>query len=220
MTEGLTYRDAGVDLDAARETKRRLAELVRGTRTDAVRSDFGSFGGRFRPAPGRDLVASADGVGTKLKVAIMADRHDTVGIDLVNHCVNDILTEGARPLVFMDYVACGVLRPDTVTAVVRGRAEACRANGCALLGGETAEMPDFYAPDEYDLAGFIVGEVAFDHLAERSVRTGDRLIGLASSGLHTNGYSFVRELFFRRLGLGPGDPFPGTGSTVADVLLE
>ncbi|WP_420634624.1 phosphoribosylformylglycinamidine cyclo-ligase [Candidatus Palauibacter sp.] len=220
MSGGLTYRDAGVDLEAARETKARLSDLVRRTRTDAVSSDFGSFGGRFRATPGRELVASADGVGTKLKIAFMADRHDTVGADLVNHCVNDILVEGARPLVFLDYVACGVLDPDTVISVVAGLAEACRENGCALLGGETAEMPDFYAEGEYDLAGFVVGEIAYPELARREIAAGDHLIGLASSGIHTNGYSFVRALFFGRLGLGAHDLFPGAEASVSEVLLR
>lgn len=220
MTGGLTYREAGVDLDAARETKSRLAELVQATRTDAVSSDFGSFGGRFSGTPGRELVASADGVGTKLKVAFLADVHDTVGACLVNHCVNDILVEGARPLIFMDYVACGTLDPDTVTEVVAGLAGACKANGCALLGGETAEMPDFYSPGEYDLAGFVVGEIAYPQVAARDLREGDRILGLASSGFHTNGYSFLRELFFGRLGLGAGDPYPGIDSTVGEVLLR
>ena len=220
MNEGLTYRDAGVNLEAARAAKARISRLVRGTRTDAVSSDFGSFGGRFRPTPGRELVASADGVGTKLKIAFMADRHDTVGADLVNHCVNDILVEGARPLIFMDYVACGVLDPDTVTSVVSGLADACRANGCALLGGETAEMPDFYAPGEYDLAGFVVGEIVYPELSRRHLEPGDRLIGLASSGIHTNGYSFVRALFFDRLGLGAHVAFPGAEGSVSDVLLR
>lgn len=220
MSDGLTYRDAGVDLEAARATKARLSELVRRTRTDAVRSDFGSFGGRFRATPGRELVASADGVGTKLKIAFMADRHETVGVDLVNHCVNDILVEGARPLIFMDYIACGVLDPDTVTGVVTGLADACRENGCALLGGETAEMPDFYAEGEYDLAGFIVGEMVYPELARRELAPGDRLIGLASSGIHTNGYSFVRALFFGRLGLGANDRFPGSAASVSEVLLR
>ena len=161
MNSGLTYQDAGVDLDAAARAKARLGELVEQTRTESVVAGFGSFGGRFRASAGRELVASADGVGTKLKLAFMTGRHDTVGIDLVNHCVNDILTEGAVPLVFMDYFACGVLEPDTVVSVVSGLAAACRENGCALLGGETAEMPDFYPPGEYDLAGFVVGQIEF-----------------------------------------------------------
>ncbi len=220
MSSGLTYRESGVDLEAAKRAKARLAELVEATRTAAVSSRFGSFGGRFRSTPGRELVASADGVGTKLKIAFVSGRHDSVGADLVNHCVNDILTEGATPLVFLDYIACGKLDPDTVVSVVAGLAEACRRNGCALLGGETAEMPDFYAPGEYDLAGFIVGEVAFPRVAERHIAAGDVLIGLASNGFHTNGYSFVRTLIFERLGLGVDDPFPEGEATVADVLLK
>ena len=220
MNKGFTYRDAGVDLDAAQETKDALFELVRSTRTEFVSSDVGSFGGRFRSTEGRELVASADGVGTKLKVAFLANRHDTVGADLVNHCVNDILVEGARPLIFMDYVACGTLNPDVVTGVVSGLARACRTNQCALLGGETAEMPDFYAPGEYDLAGFIVGEVAFPEVAARDLCPGDKILGIGSSGIHTNGYSFVRELFFNRMGLKVTDPFPGLDATVGDVLLR
>ena len=217
---GLTYRDAGVDLDAARRTKARMAELVEGTHTAAVTSRFGSFGGRFRATAGRELVASADGVGTKLKVAFLSGRHDTVGADLVNHCVDDILAEGARPLVFLDYIACGTLDPDTVVQVVSGLAGAYRANGCALLGGETAEMPDFYAPGEYDLAGFIVGESAYPTVAERRVAPGDVLIGLRSDGFHTNGYSLIRKIVFERLRLDVDDRFPGTTESVAEVLLR
>jgi phosphoribosylformylglycinamidine cyclo-ligase len=220
MESGLTYREAGVDLEAAARAKTRLGELVEQTRTEAVAADFGSFGGRFRAPAGRELVASADGVGTKLKLAFLTGRHDTVGVDLVNHCVNDILTEGAVPLVFMDYFACGSLDPDTVVAVVSGLAAACRENGCALLGGETAEMPDFYAPGEYDLAGFVVGQIEFQAVAAREIRPGDRIVGLASSGLHTNGYSFVRRLLLDRLGLGVSDPFPGTDASVGEVLLR
>jgi len=220
MSEGLTYAGAGVDLEAARTAKSRIAELVEGTRTEAVVSAFGSFGGRFLATPGRELVASADGVGTKLKIAFLSDRHDTVGADLVNHCVNDILAEGGKPLIFMDYIACGVLEPDTVAAVVRGLSRACRTNRCALLGGETSEMPDFYAAGEYDLAGFIVGEVAFPALTRHELESGDRLIGLASNGLHTNGYSFVRKLVFDRMGLSVDDPFPGSDASVADILLR
>lgn len=220
MDSGLTYREAGVDLEAAARAKARLGELVEQTRTGAVAAGFGSFGGRFRTSDGRELVASTDGVGTKLKLAFMTGRHDTVGIDLVNHCVNDILTEGAVPLVFMDYFACGVLDPDTVVAVVSGLASACRENGCALLGGETAEMPDFYAPGEYDLAGFVVGQIEFPSVADREIRRGDRIVGLASSGLHTNGYSFVRRLLFDRLGFAVSDPFPGAGESIGEVLLR
>lgn len=218
--EPLSYREAGVDRDAAERAKDRLAELVASTRTEVVRSGFGSFGGRFAVPGDRELVASADGVGTKLKVAFRAGRHDTVGEDLVNHCVNDILAEGAVPLVFLDYFACGRLEPDVVVAVVEGVARACRRNGCALLGGETAEMPDFYPPGEYDLAGFIVGRHAYDAVARREVHHGDRLVALASNGLHTNGYSFVRKLVFDRLGMDVDDELSGTGATVGEILLR
>lgn len=218
---GLTYREAGVDLETAADVKKRLGELVESTRTEAVGARYGSFGGRFTALGSEDLVASADGVGTKLKVAFRAGVHDTVGRDLVNHCVNDILTEGALPLVFMDYFACGVLDPGVVVDVVRGVASACRENGCALLGGETAEMPDFYPEGEYDLAGFIVGRVTFAAVASRRLDAGDRLVALASNGLHTNGYSFVRKLIFERLELGVEDPFPDAGGRrVGEVLLE
>jgi len=217
---GFSYRDAGVDRGAAEAVKRRLGELVESTRTSGVRAAFGSFGGRFRLEEGGELVASADGVGTKLRVAFRARRHDTVGEDLVNHCVDDILTEGAVPLFFLDYFACGRLDPDIPVAVVEGVARGCRRNGCALLGGETAEMPDSYPDGEYDLAGFIVGRVAFPEVARRDLREGDRLVGLASSGLHTNGYSFARALLFGELGLDTGDAWPGLGLTVGEVLLR
>ncbi len=217
-----TYEDAGVDLDAAQALEERLGALVESTRTDAVRAEFGSFGGRFRASePGADLVASADGVGTKLKVAFRAGRHDTVGQDLVNHCVNDLLAEGAVPLAFLDYVATGELDDDTVHDVVAGIARACRENDCALLGGETAEMPGFYTEGEYDLVGFVVGEVAFPEIGTRNLRAGDSLVALPSTGLHTNGYSFARGLLFDRAGLSVDDPFPGAaGGTVGDVLLR
>src|SRR5690554_1918393 len=223
-TPGLSYRDAGVDREVAQRAKRSIAELVRSTEIPGVISEPGSFGGIFRVPAGMSapaLVASADGVGTKLKVAMMAGRHDTVGYDLVNHCVNDILVEGARPLFFLDYIGMGRLEAGTVEQVVAGVAAGCRANGCALLGGETAEMPDFYAPGEYDLAGFIVGVVEEQgRPGPHRVAAGDQLVGLASSGFHTNGYSLLRRLLFDRLGLGPDDPFPGSGATVADVLLR
>lgn len=221
---GLSYRDAGVDRDVAARAKRGLAALVESTRRPEVLSAPGGFGGLFRVPNGYRkpvLVSSADGVGTKLKVAMRAGRHDTVGHDLVNHCVDDILVEGARPLFFLDYIGMGRLEAGTVEQVVAGVAAGCRANGCALLGGETAEMPDFYAPGEYDLAGFIVGVVEEEaRPGSHRVRAGDQLLGLASSGFHTNGYSLLRRLLFDRLGLGPDDPFPGSGATVADVLLR
>jgi phosphoribosylformylglycinamidine cyclo-ligase len=161
-----------------------------------------------------------DGVGTKLKVAAMMGRHDTIGQDLVNHCVNDILVQGARPLFFLDYLATGRLSPDVAVAVIEGMARACRLNGCALIGGETAEMPGFYADGEYDLAGFIVGVVERDRLIDgRTIAPGDVLLGLASSGLHTNGYSLARRIVFEHLGLSVADPVPELGTTVGEALL-
>lgn len=221
---GLSYRDAGVDREAAERAKRGIAELVASTASEDVLSRVGAFGGLFRAPKGLHdpvLVASADGVGTKLKVAMLAGRHDTVGQDLVNHCVDDILVEGARPLFFLDYVGMGRLEEGTVEALVSGVAAACRQNGCALLGGETAEMPDFYDPGEYDLAGFIVGVVENElRPGSHNVRQGDTLIGLASSGFHTNGYTLLRRLFFERLGLGVDDAYPGLDRTVGEVLLQ
>ena len=222
MSEGLSYRDAGVDIDAADDAKGRIGRIVESTFTSGARGKFGGFGGLFRmPADARRplLVSSADGVGTKIKIAIEAGRHDTIGHDLVNHCVNDILVQGAEPLFFMDYVAFGALEPTVVEAVVTGVAAGCRENGCSLLGGETAEMPGLYTPPDYDLAGFIVGYVEEDRLlsAER-VRAGQTLIGLASSGLHTNGYSLARRIL-ERMKLGPDDELPGCGDTVADAML-
>jgi phosphoribosylformylglycinamidine cyclo-ligase len=167
------------------------------------------------------LVSSADGVGTKIKLAIDANVHDTIGHDLVNHCVNDILVQGATPLFFLDYVAFGALVPSVVESVVRGVAAGCRENGCALVGGETAEMPGVYTPPDYDLAGFIVGTVEESAvLGPSRVRAGDVLIGLASNGLHTNGYSLARRIVAERMHLGPHDTFPGSEGTVADVLLR
>ncbi len=219
----LDYRAAGVDLEAADAAKRRLAVLVESTRTAGTRGAFGGFGGMFRmPAGGRAplLVASADGVGTKVKVAVEAGRLDTVGHDLVNHCVNDVLVQGALPLFFLDYVAFGKLDPVAVEAVVAGVTAGCRENGCALIGGETAEMPGVYTPPDFDLAGFIVGSVEEDAvLGADRVREEDVVVGLESSGLHTNGYSLARRIVADRLRLGPADAFPGAGASVADVLL-
>ena len=224
MTGPLDYRSAGVDIDSANDARDRIRALVESTFTEGARGRFGGFGGMFRMPSGATapvLVASADGVGTKVKVAIEAGRNDTVGHDLVNHCTNDILVQGALPLFFLDYVAFGELVPEVVEAVVRGVAAGCRENGCALLGGETAEMPGLYTPPDYDLAGFIVGSVEENRVlgAER-VRAGDVLVGLASSGLHTNGYSLARRIVSERLRLGPDDKFPDESACVADVLLR
>ena len=221
---GLSYRDAGVDIDAANRAKSGISALLRSTRTADTLSELGSFGGLYRVPAGMQspvLVASADGVGTKLKLAFLTGEHGTVGEDLVNHCVNDILVQGARPLFFLDYVGMGRLEPGTVEALVGGIARGCRENGCALLGGETAEMPDFYAPGEYDLAGTIVGVVEEDRVLDGSkVREGDAVLALASSGLHTNGYSLARRIVFERMGLTPTDPFPEEEGTVGEVLLR
>ncbi len=220
----MDYRQSGVDIDAGNETVRRIKQLARATFTPSVLSDIGLFGGLFRfdQQRYRDpvLVASADGVGTKLKVAFLSNRHDTVGRDLVNHCVNDILVQGARPLFFLDYLATGRLSPDVAEQVVKGLSRGCRENACALLGGETAEMPGFYEAGEYDLAGFIVGVVDRDALIDgRTLRAGDRLIGLPSSGLHTNGYSLARRIVFDKLGLTVDHRVLELDATVADALL-
>jgi phosphoribosylformylglycinamidine cyclo-ligase len=221
----LDYRNAGVDIDAGNEVVRRIKGLARRTFTPGVLSDLGSFGGLFHASAAgmRDpvLVASADGVGTKLRVAFMSGIHDTVGVDLVNHCVNDILVQGARPLFFLDYLATGRLDPDVAVRIVEGLSRACVDNGCALLGGETAEMPGFYADGEYDVAGFIVGAVERARVVDgRSIAPGDALIGLASSGLHTNGYSLARAIVFDRLRLKVRDRVDALGRTLADALLE
>jgi len=222
VSERLSYRDAGVDIGAAEDSKQRISRIVESTFTTGARGRFGGFGGLFRmPAEAKRpiLVSSADGVGTKIKVAIDAGRHDTIGHDLVNHCVNDILVQGAEPMFFLDYVAFGVLEPAVVEAVVSGVAAGCRENGCSLLGGETAEMPGLYTPPDYDLAGFIVGYVEEDRLLGTDrVKAGQVLIGLASSGLHTNGYSLARRII-ARMGLRPDDRFPGSEGTLADVML-
>jgi phosphoribosylformylglycinamidine cyclo-ligase len=224
MSESLDYRAAGVDISAGDAAKARLKELVDSTRTAGTLGTFGTFGGLFRAPSGAHqvLVASADSVGTKVKVAIAANRHDSVGHDLVNHCVNDILAQGALPLFFLDYVAFGVLDPVVLHAVVAGVAAGCRENGCALIGGETAQMPGIYTPPDYDLAGFIVGAVDDRALlGSDRVQAGDVLVGLASSGLHTNGYSLARPIVSERLGLRVTDAFPEAGgASVADVLLR
>jgi len=221
----MDYKAAGVDIDAGNETVRRIRGLARSTFTSGVLSDIGSFGGLFRLQPGQYhepvLVASADGVGTKLKVAFLARRHDTIGCDLVNHCVNDILVQGAEPLFFLDYLATGRLSPAVAESIVGGIARACRENGCALLGGETAEMPGFYGDGEYDVAGFIVGAVDRSRLITgRTIAVGDVLVGVPSSGLHTNGYSLARRVVFDHLGLDVDSYVPELSRTAGEALLE
>ncbi|HTR99744.1 MAG TPA: phosphoribosylformylglycinamidine cyclo-ligase [Bacteroidota bacterium] len=220
-----SYASAGVDIDAKMGAIARAKDAIRSTFTKGVVGDVGGFGGLYRPdfAGMEDplLVASTDGVGTKVKVAIAAGIHGTVGQDLVNHCVNDILVQGASPLFFLDYYATGKMRPEVVGEVLEGLAIACRENGCALLGGETAEMPGMYAENDYDLAGTIVGAVDRPKLLDGSgVREGDLLIGLPSSGLHTNGYSLARKILFEGLGMSPQTVVPElNGQTVAAALL-
>lgn len=220
----MDYRQSGVDIDAGNETVRRIKTLARATFTPGVLSEIGSFGGLFSlDSTGLSqpvLVSSADGVGTKLKVAFMTGRHDTIGADLVNHCVNDILVQGAVPLFFLDYLATGRLSPDVAEQIVTGVARACRENGCALIGGETAEMPGFYADGEYDIAGFIVGAVDRAKLIDgKAIAPGDVLIGLPSSGLHTNGYSLARKVLFEACGFTADTFVPELNGTVGDVLL-
>jgi len=221
----LTYRDAGVDIDAQDEALRRIKSMLHSTRTPGVLADLGAFGGLFAPdlagivAP--VLAASADGVGTKLKVAFTTGVNDSVGQDLVNHCVNDILVQGARPLFFMDYIATGRLDPGVLASIVEGVARGCRDNGCALLGGETAEMPGFYGEGEYDVAGFLVGLVDRDKVLDGSaIRPGDVLIGLPSTGLHTNGYSLARKIFFEVAGLDVESRVEEIDATVGEELLR
>jgi phosphoribosylformylglycinamidine cyclo-ligase len=225
MTKPITYSDAGVDIDAATDATDRIKKLAQQTFNKRTLSDIGSFGGMFDGAfPGLQqpvLVASADGVGTKLKIAFLTNVHNTIGRDLVNHCVNDILVQGARPLFFLDYIATGKLNPETVAAIVEGIATGCRENGCVLLGGETAEMPDFYAAGEYDVAGFIVGVVDRDKTIDgKTIRAGDVLLALPSVGLHTNGYSLARKLFLEVAGFDVETHLDDVGMTVGQALLQ
>jgi phosphoribosylformylglycinamidine cyclo-ligase len=224
MSKSITYSDAGVSIDAANRAVERIKESARRTFNARTLSEIGSFGGMFDGAfPGLRqpvLVASADGVGTKLKVAFETNVHDTVGRDLVNHCTNDILVQGARPLFFLDYVATGKLAPEVVAAVVEGCAQGCRENGCVLLGGETAEMPGFYAEGEYDIAGFIVGVVDREKVIDgQRIEAGDAVLALASVGLHTNGYSLARKLFFEVAGYKANTRVEELGMTAGEALL-
>jgi phosphoribosylformylglycinamidine cyclo-ligase len=224
MTKQITYLDAGVSIDAANRAVEQIKESARRTFNARTLSEIGSFGGMFDGAfpqmRAPVLVASADGVGTKLKVAFETGVHDTVGRDLVNHCTNDILVQGARPLFFLDYVATGKLAPDVVAAVVEGCARGCRENGCVLLGGETAEMPGFYAAGEYDIAGFIVGVVDREKVIDgKRIEAGDAVLALPSVGLHTNGYSLARKLFFETAGFNADTRIEELGMTAGEALL-
>ena len=225
MSQSISYADAGVSIDNANRAVAKIREFARSTFNERTLTEIGSFGGMFSGAfPQMSdpiLVASADGVGTKLKLAFETGIHNTVGADLVNHCVNDILVQGARPLFFLDYFATGKLEPDVTASVVEGMARACRENGCVLLGGETAEMPDFYPPGEYDLAGFIVGVVDKSKVIDgKSIAPGDVVLGIPSNGLQTNGYSLARKLFFEVGGYKADSFLDELGETVGDALLK
>ena len=224
MSQSISYADAGVSIDNANLAVAKIREYARSTFNARTLTEIGSFGGMFSAAfPQMSepiLVASADGVGTKLKLAFEMGIHNTVGADLVNHCVNDILVQGARPLFFLDYFATGKLEPDVTASVVEGMARACRENGCVLLGGETAEMPSMYADGEYDLAGFIVGVVDKPKVIDgKSITPGDVVLGIPSTGLQTNGYSLARKLFFEVGGYTPDSYIEELGSTVGEALL-
>jgi phosphoribosylformylglycinamidine cyclo-ligase len=224
MTEETTYRDAGVDIDAGIEAVRRMKESVRGTYTSSVLTDVGTFGGMFKLSDGMKepvLVSSIDGVGTKVSIAMAMGRYNTVGGDLVNHCINDILVQGAKPLFFLDYFATARLDPVVASEVVRGAAEACKDNGVVLIGGETAEMPGVYVEGEFDLAGCIVGIVDRENIVDGSkVMAGDVAVGLASSGLHTNGFSLARKVLLDKGGLQVDQHVPEIGKVLGDELLE
>lgn len=224
MSEGLSYSDAGVDIDRSEGALRQVTDAIKATHGPEVLGGVGGFGGLYaadfegmaRPV----LVSSIDGVGTKTKVAARAGKWDGIGADIVNHCVNDILCQGARPLFFLDYFGCSSLEEESYTAVVRSAAEACAEAGCALIGGETAEMPGVYLDGELDVVGAIVGVVDADkRLPRSSIQAGDVLIGLPSNGLHTNGYSLAREALFSKAGMGVSDPVPGSDLTIGEALL-
>jgi phosphoribosylformylglycinamidine cyclo-ligase len=220
-----TYKDAGVDIDAANHATERIKKLARSTYNINVLSDIGSFGGMFSGSfddtRSPVLVASCDGVGTKLKVAFETGIHNTIGYDLVSACIGDILVQGARPLFFLDYIACGKLDPNTITQIVEGIASGCRENECALLGGETAEMPGFYQDGEYDIAGFIVGVVDKKKVISGSrITDGDVVIGIPSAGLHTNGYSLARKVLFDIAGYNVNTHVDELGCTVGEELLK
>lgn len=222
----ITYKDAGVDIDEWNKTEDAISSHVKSTFTKNVLGEFGSFGGLFeldKKYKNPVLVSSTDGVGTKLKIAVLANKHDTVGQDLVNHCVNDILVQGAEPLFFLDYIGTGKLKKENVVELIKGFAKACKENGCALVGGETAELPKLYQPGDYDLAGFIVGVVEKDKLIDGSkIKAGDKLLALKSTGLHTNGYSLALKVLLEHAGYKLTDKIPELASdypTLKDALL-
>lgn len=223
--ERITYKDAGVDISAAEEAVERIKQVVRSTHTPRVLSDIGLFAGffdgNFTGLRHPVLTSSIDGVGTKVKIAIALDRHDTVGQDLVNHCVNDVMTSGSSPLFFLDYIGTSQLKPAIVEQIITGIAKACRENQCALVGGEMAEMPGLYPPGEYDLVGAIVGVVDKDQIIDGTkIRAGDVLLGLPSSGLHTNGYSLARKVLLEHAGLTLDSHVEELGTTLGEELLR
>jgi phosphoribosylformylglycinamidine cyclo-ligase len=223
--EQKAYARAGVDIDLGNRVKATLPQLLASTHRREVLGKVGGFGGLFaldtRKYKQPILVSSVDGVGTKLKIAFAMDRHDTIGQDLVNHCVNDIAVLGAEPLFFLDYLGTGKLEPHVFTEIIKGFARACAENNCALIGGETAQMPGFYQPGEYDLSGTIVGVVEKSRMLDgKSIKRGDAVIGIVSSGLHTNGYSLGRKIFFEQMGLKPTDRVPDLNNTIGDELLK
>lgn len=223
--KGLSYAEAGVDIEAGDDAVRRIKALAKETFNASVLSEIGSFGGFFKPEIGGlkspVFIASADGVGTKLKIAFMTGKHDTVGEDLANHCVDDILVHGARPLFFLDYIATGKLKPDVIAEIVSGFGRGCKNAGMALLGGETAEMTDFYAPGEYDLAGFIVGMVDQEKIINgQTIEEGDICLGLVSNGLHTNGYTLARKVAFEIAEAKPETPLPNSDMTIGAALMQ
>ena len=225
MTKPLTYADAGVDVKKANKLVETIKEIARQTRRSGVMGEIGGFGGLFSlnvaNVDNPVLVSSTDGVGTKLKIAFLMNKHDTVGIDLVAMCVNDIVVQGARPLFFLDYLAMGELQADVAADIVRGIGQGCLQAGCALIGGETAEMPGIYRPGEYDLAGFAVGMVDNANILDGSgIHVGDRIIGIASNGLHSNGYSLVRKICFEVMKLSCDDHIPELGTTLGEELLR
>ncbi len=221
--QGLTYASTGVSLAAKEDTTNRLKDILQSTYRSEVLSEVGHFGGLFALARYEEpvLVSSTDGVGTKLKIAFMTGRHDTVGFDIVSHCGNDIVVQGAEPLFFLDYIGTNKLYPEVVEQIAMGLAEGCQQTGCALIGGETAELPEFYAEDEYDLVGTIVGVVEKSHvITGNQIQPGDQLIGLRSLGLHTNGFSLARRILFDTCKYSINDKIPGLGLTVAEELLK